>query len=449
MVIGIELNPANQRTDQGRYDHLETWLGQKLTLTLVPVTEAGGPTDRSVEPFQIVNEFHSGLFDVDSSHVYIPFAVAQRMVMMDRAEIADPDDPLRTIGIRPAQASAIMVRARDGVSSEQLKQAIDRCYGQLLRTRDDVPRGLYIDTWQDRMGNLLRTVENEKALMTFLFGIISLVAVLLVLVIFYMIVLEKTHDIGILRALGASRAGVASIFLFYAGVIGIIGALLGTGLGWLLVRYINEVHNWLGSSLGKWAFIAGVPLGTVVVVTLITSGHLVIRRVFELGRHTMLLVMPAAGALLGLLVLAVMGYFAAFDRMATPAIGWPMMLAVVPGGLAGLFAVLGAAVWWAEPRADRRVGRLVGAFAGVGGLLAVVGVISTLLSVAIVDRLNERIRIQIWDRSVYFFERMPNEVNWFEVSVIVVLAVVACVIGAVIPAVIAGLVDPVRSLRYE
>jgi len=75
-------------------------------------------------------------------------------------------------------------------------------------------------------------------------------AVIMVLVIFYMIVLEKTRDIGILRSLGASRAGVASIFLTYAGAIGVVGATLGTIIGYLVVTYINEIHAWLGEAFG-------------------------------------------------------------------------------------------------------------------------------------------------------------------------------------------------------
>jgi lipoprotein-releasing system permease protein len=58
-----------------------------------------------------------------------------------------------------------------------------------------------------------------------------------------MIVLEKTRDIGTLRALGASRAGVASIFLGYGLAIGVIGTLLGLVLAASIVWNINEIQN--------------------------------------------------------------------------------------------------------------------------------------------------------------------------------------------------------------
>lgn len=307
MVVGIEVNANNARADDGSYDFLSPWIGQKLSLTLVPLTEEGDFTDRSVQRFEVVNEFHSGLFDVDHERIFIPFITAQRMLLMNEAELVDPGDPFKVIGTRPARASAIIVRAIDSVSSAQLQAEVRRCYNQLADENQNLPRYIQIDTWEDLLGDLLNTVKNEKALMTVLFGIVSFVAVILVLVIFYMIVLEKTRDIGILRALGASRAGVASIFLLYAAVIGAIGAASGTTLGYLIVTYINEIHAWLGRNFG----------------------------------------------------------------------------------------------------------------------------------------------IVIWDRKVYFFEYIPNRIDWLEVSIIVVCAIAASVVGALIPALIAARVDPVKSLRYE
>ena len=52
-----------------------------------------------------------------------------------------------------------------------------------------------------------------------------------ILAIFSMIVSEKTRDIGILKALGASSGGVMKIFLTYGLLLGVVGALLGTILG--------------------------------------------------------------------------------------------------------------------------------------------------------------------------------------------------------------------------
>ncbi len=81
-----------------------------------------------------------------------------------------------------------------------------------------------------------------------MFGIISLVSVVLIFAIFYMIVVEKTRDIGVMKALGASSGGVAQIFLAYGAAIGLIGSILGTVGGYYFVRHINAIHD----AVGRW-----------------------------------------------------------------------------------------------------------------------------------------------------------------------------------------------------
>ncbi len=75
-----------------------------------------------------------------------------------------------------------------------------------------------------------------------------------ILAIFFMIVFEKTRDIGILKSLGASGRGIMSIFLSYGLSLGVVGASVGLGLGLLFVRYINEIADLLGKITGTPVF---------------------------------------------------------------------------------------------------------------------------------------------------------------------------------------------------
>ena len=77
----------------------------------------------------------------------------------------------------------------------------------------------------------------------FIFGVISLTSIFLVLAIFWAMISEKTRDIGVLRALGASRGGIAWLWLRYGLAIGIGGSLLGGALAWLIVTNINPIHD--------------------------------------------------------------------------------------------------------------------------------------------------------------------------------------------------------------
>ena len=71
----------------------------------------------------------------------------------------------------------------------------------------------------------------------------------LIFCIFYMIVAEKTKDIGIIKSVGATNTGVAGIFLGYGLVIGILGAAIGLLVSYLIVHNINEIHDWMGRRL--------------------------------------------------------------------------------------------------------------------------------------------------------------------------------------------------------
>ena len=64
-----------------------------------------------------------------------------------------------------------------------------------------------VQTWREKQHIWIDAISNEKLLTVFLFGIISMVAIFLVFCIFYMIVMEKTKDIGIIKSVGATSLG--------------------------------------------------------------------------------------------------------------------------------------------------------------------------------------------------------------------------------------------------
>jgi lipoprotein-releasing system permease protein len=65
-------------------------------------------------------------------------------------------------------------------------------------------------------------------------------------------VLQKTRDIGIIKAIGGSSGGVALIFVGYGLAVGVVGSLLGTALGYAFVKHINEVQAFLTSINPTW-----------------------------------------------------------------------------------------------------------------------------------------------------------------------------------------------------
>lgn len=111
-----------------------------------------------------------------------------------------------------------------------------------------------VRTWEQKQGPLLAAVDVESTILNVLLFLIIAVAGFGILAIFFMIVVEKTRDIGILKALGASSRGVMTIFLSYGLGLGIVGSGVGTVLGLLFVRYINEIEKVVTAISGRKVF---------------------------------------------------------------------------------------------------------------------------------------------------------------------------------------------------
>jgi lipoprotein-releasing system permease protein len=107
-----------------------------------------------------------------------------------------------------------------------------------------------VETWRQRQSQLINMIENQRTLMVIILTVISAVAIVLIFVILYVIVVQKTRDIGVLKAVGASNTGVAGIFLAYGGVIGLIGSAFGVLAGCYVVWNINPIHDWVGRTFG-------------------------------------------------------------------------------------------------------------------------------------------------------------------------------------------------------
>lgn len=258
----------SKQNDKGELEVLENNFlpGQGVSLTMVPISSSGRPIGSVTQKIPVANEFESGIYEFDKNTVIIPLSVGQRLLRMgegDRVEapasIYDPAPP-GVIEQDPPRVHTVMVKAVAGVSDVELRGVCREVYREFASAHEDVPsfrqlagpeRGnRHIATWADSHRMLVSAVETETVLVLFLFLIISLVAVFLILAIFWAMVSEKTRDVGTLRAIGASRLGIALVWICYGGAIGLVGAVLGMILSHAIVWNINPIHEWMGTALG-------------------------------------------------------------------------------------------------------------------------------------------------------------------------------------------------------
>ncbi len=274
MVIGIEVNPYQDRDEQGQYDFSNSAVAAPATLTLLPLTERGAPAEMGPVYAKaiIVNEFKSGLYDVDQGQVFVRFEVLQALLGMQQQEVQafDPEtgETLPGKAYRPARVTEVLVRGKDAYTLEEVRAGVRKTVSEFASEHHDVfPPRVY--TWEEIHAQFISAVENEKGMVTFLFAIIGLVAVVMVGTTLYMTVLEKTRDIGVLRAVGASQAGIIGMFLGYGLAVGTVGALAGLVAGTLVVTRINDIQYWLAHYLGvsthfAWCAIGLGLIGSVV-----------------------------------------------------------------------------------------------------------------------------------------------------------------------------------------
>jgi lipoprotein-releasing system permease protein len=179
------------------------------------------------DQFVVCDYFKSDMSEYDSSCVFVPLDYLQHLRTMEK------------------RVTSIQMKLKDYAEAKLVKDELQKMF----------PGPRYqVQTWEDKQGALLGAISVEKGILNVLLFLIVGVAGFGILAIFTMIVVEKTRDIGILKALGASNVGVMSIFLGYGLLLGTIGAGLGTILGVTITDNLNEIEKWLSMATGQEIF---------------------------------------------------------------------------------------------------------------------------------------------------------------------------------------------------
>jgi lipoprotein-releasing system permease protein len=164
------------------------------------------------------NDFEvAGIFDVGHYEYNAAFAIVSLVEAQELYDYGDAAEGLFVTVRQPYNANA--VRA-------ELSKSI----------RGDV----YITTWLEEHSMFLDALVVEKNMMFYLLFFIMIVAAFGIMSAQITFVVQKTREIGMLKALGASRFQIMWVFLSQSLMVGVMGVLAGFGLGILAVSYRNE-----------------------------------------------------------------------------------------------------------------------------------------------------------------------------------------------------------------
>lgn len=148
---------------------------------------------------------------------------------------------------------------RDGVHGLNLRLT-DPDRAQLVK--GDINRELtppfFAQSWMDLNRQFFEAIKLERTVMFFLLFFIIIVAAFGIMNTLITFTVQKTREIGVMKALGADTSRIVWVFLAQGMVVGAFGTLGGLGLGMLLVQYRNEFSAWLGNTLNIEIFPAQV-----------------------------------------------------------------------------------------------------------------------------------------------------------------------------------------------
>ena len=190
---------------------LGTFMNDTVTV-LSPSVEIGplGMLPK-VKKFRVAGIFEVGMFEYDSNLVIVSLQAAQDFFGMG--------DSVTGVEVRIADIY------KAGEARERTKQLLGNSYG----VRD----------WMQMNKNLFSALKLEKFAMFVILVLIILVASFNIVSTLIMNVIEKQREIAILKAMGASNAGIMSVFMIQGFLIGLIGTLIGLTGGYVLSYVLN------------------------------------------------------------------------------------------------------------------------------------------------------------------------------------------------------------------
>ena len=209
IVLGREL-ARNLRVIEGDVIYLISPGGILSPIGHLPMTKQ----------FMVTGFFESGMYEYDQTFAYINIKDAQKILRMGDA------------------VSGLDIRVTDIYEARNVAQRIVAKLGRPYWAQD----------WMQMNRNLFKALKLERRVMFIILVLIILVAAFNIASSLIMMVMGKTRDIAILKAMGATERSIRKIFVFNGMVIGSLGTVLGLCLGLAVCEVLKryDIHELTG-----------------------------------------------------------------------------------------------------------------------------------------------------------------------------------------------------------
>lgn len=203
--------------------HLGVFVGEKINV----ISPMGNITPMGMmpkmKPFRVTAIFNTGMFEYDSTLAYVSLGQAQAFF-----DLGDT-------------VTGIQLKVKDVYHTGELARSINNSLGSGYFARD----------WMQMNRNILFALKTEKVVMFVILTLIVLVAAFGIASTLFMVVMEKTRDIAILKSMGATGSSIMKIFVLEGLIIGIIGTLVGVITGLLVALNLEPIINVIQKITGQ------------------------------------------------------------------------------------------------------------------------------------------------------------------------------------------------------
>jgi lipoprotein-releasing system permease protein len=188
---------------------LALYLGLGLNSNLVIYSPFGKDKEHNLKVGGI---FNSGMYEYDLNLAFTNLKIAQEILGLNN------------------QITAIAIKLDDLYLADKVKNELEGVLGF----------DYSLKTWTEANQNFFAALKLEKLTMFIILTLIILVASFNIISTLVVMVVEKTKDIGILKAIGMSSRAIRKIFTYEGLTIGFLGILLGTIGGFVLCALLKK-----------------------------------------------------------------------------------------------------------------------------------------------------------------------------------------------------------------